>query len=42
MNMSVADGLECAGMAQSLGFSDPGFLKRMEQRLLEKTKGKKP
>ncbi|MCX5993134.1 MAG: enoyl-CoA hydratase/isomerase family protein [Chloroflexi bacterium] len=42
MNMSVADGLECAGMAQSLGFSDPGFLKRMEQRLIEKTKGKKP
>jgi len=41
MNMSVADGLECAGMAQSLGFSDPEFIKRIEQRLAERTKGKK-
>ena len=41
MNMSVADGLECAGMAQSLGFSDPDFIKRIEQRLAERTKGKK-
>jgi len=41
MNMSVADGLECAGMAQSLGFSDPDFIKRIEKRLAERTKGKK-
>ncbi|MDD5703186.1 MAG: enoyl-CoA hydratase-related protein, partial [Dehalococcoidales bacterium] len=41
MNMSVADGLECAGMAQSLGFSDPEFITRIQQRLAERTKGKK-
>jgi enoyl-CoA hydratase/carnithine racemase len=41
MNMSVADGLECAGMAQSLGFSDPGFITRIQKRLEERTKGKK-
>jgi len=41
MNMSVADGLECAGMAQSLGFSDPDFITRIQQRLAERTKGKK-
>jgi enoyl-CoA hydratase/carnithine racemase len=41
MNMSISDGLECAGMAQSLAFSDPGFLKRIERRFLEKVKAKK-
>ncbi len=41
MNMSMDDALECAGMAQSLAFSDPSFLKRIEQRFLDKVKGKK-
>ena len=40
-NMSIHDALECAGMAQSLAFSDPNFLKRVEQRFLDKVKGKK-
>jgi enoyl-CoA hydratase/carnithine racemase len=40
-NMSMHDALECAGMAQSLAFSDPNFIKRVEQRFLEKVKGKK-
>lgn len=41
MNMSLSDGLECAGMAQSICFSDPSFIKRIEQRFQEKVKGKK-
>ena len=41
MNMSIHDGLECAGLAQSAAFSDPGFLKRIEQRFMDKVKGKK-
>jgi len=41
MNMSQLDGMECAGMAQSLIFSDPAFLKRIEQRFLDKVKNKK-
>jgi len=40
-NMSIHDALECAGMAQSLAMSDPSFIKRVEQRFLEKVKGKK-
>jgi len=40
-NMSIHDALECAGMAQSIAFSDPNFLKRVEQRFLDKVKGKK-
>lgn len=40
-NMSIHDALECAGMAQSLAFSDPNFIKRVEQRFLDKVKGKK-
>jgi enoyl-CoA hydratase/carnithine racemase len=41
MNMSISDGLENAGFAQSLCFSDPSFLKRIEQRFQDKVKGKK-
>jgi enoyl-CoA hydratase/carnithine racemase len=41
MNMSIHDGLECAGLAQSAAFSDPSFLKRIEQRFLDKVKDKK-
>ncbi|MDD5311551.1 MAG: enoyl-CoA hydratase/isomerase family protein [Dehalococcoidia bacterium] len=41
-NMAISDALECAGLAQSVAFSDPSFLKRIEQRFLEKVKGKKP
>jgi len=41
LNMSISDALECTAMAQSLAFSDPTFLKRIEQRFLEKVKGKK-
>jgi enoyl-CoA hydratase/carnithine racemase len=41
MNMSMSDGLENAGFAQSLCFSDPSFLKRIEQRFQDKVKGKK-
>lgn len=40
-NMSIHDALECAGMAQSIAFSDPNFIKRVEQRFLDKVKGKK-
>jgi len=40
-NMSIHDALECAGMAQSLAMSDPSFIKRVEQRFLEKVKSKK-
>jgi len=40
-NMSIYDALECAGMAQSLAMSDPNFIKRVEQRFLDKVKGKK-
>ena len=36
MSMSMADGLECAGMAQSLAFSDPNFITRIQQRIAEK------
>jgi len=39
--MSIHDALECAGMAQSIAFSDPNFIKRVEQRFLDKVKGKK-
>lgn len=41
MNMNLLDGMECAGIAQSVAFSDPSFLKRIEQRFMEKVKGKK-
>jgi enoyl-CoA hydratase/carnithine racemase len=41
MNMSMSDGLENAGFAQSLCFADPGFLKRIEQRFQDKVKNKK-
>ena len=41
MSMSMTDGLECAGMAQSLAFSDPNFITRIQQRIAEKIK-KKP
>ncbi|MCX6004702.1 MAG: enoyl-CoA hydratase/isomerase family protein, partial [Chloroflexi bacterium] len=41
-NMGISDALECAGLAQSVAFSDPGFLKRIERRFMEKVKGKKP
>lgn len=41
LNMNQFDGMECAGLAQSLIFSDPGFLKRIEQRFLDKVKNKK-
>jgi enoyl-CoA hydratase/carnithine racemase len=40
-NMSIFDAMECAGMAQSLAFSDPNFIKRVEQRFMDKVKGKK-
>ena len=40
-SQSMYDGLEGAGLAQSLAFTDPGYLKLMEQRLAAKTKGKK-
>lgn len=35
MNMSIWDGLECAGLSQSICFSDPDFLKRIEKRFME-------
>jgi enoyl-CoA hydratase len=41
MNMSIADGLECAGLSQSICFSDPNFLKRIEKRFMEQVKKKK-
>jgi len=41
LNMSISDGLECAGLAQSLAFSDPSFIKRVEQRFMDKIKNKK-
>jgi len=41
MNMSISDALECTGMAQSLCFSDPSFIKRVEQRFQDKVKNKK-
>ena len=41
MNMSFWDAMECTGLAQSLAFTDPSFVKRMEKRFLEMTKGKK-
>lgn len=41
MNMSLADGLECAGLAQGLAFSDPDLPKRIEQRFLNRVKGNK-
>lgn len=41
MNMSINDGLECAALAQGLAFSDASFLKRVEQRFLDKVKAKK-
>jgi enoyl-CoA hydratase len=40
MNMSVHDGLECAGMAQSIAFSDPSFIKRIQERFDRLVKGK--
>ena len=40
MNMSVHDGLECAGMAQSIAFSDPSFIKRIQERFERLVKGK--
>lgn len=40
-SQSLYDGLEGAGLAQSLAFSDPGFLKRIEQRFADRVKGKK-
>jgi enoyl-CoA hydratase/carnithine racemase len=40
-NMSIHDALECAGMAQSLAMSDPNFIKRVEQRFLDRVKSKK-
>ncbi|MFA5064121.1 MAG: enoyl-CoA hydratase/isomerase family protein [Dehalococcoidia bacterium] len=41
MNMSIHDGLECAGLAQSAAFSDPSFIKRIEQRFMDRVKAKK-
>ena len=40
MSMSIHDGLECAGMAQSIAFSDPNFIKRIQERLERLAKGK--
>ncbi len=40
-SMSLNDGLECAGLVQSLAFSDPNFVKRVERRFLEKVKKQK-
>jgi enoyl-CoA hydratase/carnithine racemase len=41
MNMSIWDGLECAGLAQSIAFSDPTFMKLVEKRFQEQVKRKK-
>jgi len=41
MNMSIWDGLECAGLSQSICFSDPNFLKMIEKRFNEQVKRKK-
>jgi enoyl-CoA hydratase/carnithine racemase len=41
MNMSIWDGLECAGLSQTIAFSDPNFLKRIEKRFMEQVKNKK-
>jgi len=40
MSMSIHDGLECAGMAQSIAFSDPNFIKRIQERFERLAKGK--
>jgi enoyl-CoA hydratase/carnithine racemase len=41
MNMSIWDGLECAGLAQSICFADPDFLGRIQRRFDEQVKKKK-
>jgi enoyl-CoA hydratase/carnithine racemase len=41
MNMSLWDGLECAGLSQTICFSDPNFLKNIEKRFNEQVKNKK-
>ena len=42
MDMGIYDALECAGLAQSMAFTDPSFLQRIQQRFLDKVKSKKP
>ena len=41
MGMGIYDALECTGLAQSMAFTDPSFLQRMQQRLQDRVKSKK-
>jgi enoyl-CoA hydratase/carnithine racemase len=41
LNMGIYDALECTGLAQSMAFTDPSFLKRIEQRFQDRVKNKK-
>lgn len=41
MGMGIYDALECTGLAQSMAFSDPSFLQRMQQRFQDRVKSKK-
>lgn len=41
MNMSLWDGLECAGLSQTICFSDPNFLENIQRRFNEQVKNKK-
>ncbi|MBN1375911.1 MAG: enoyl-CoA hydratase/isomerase family protein [Dehalococcoidia bacterium] len=41
MNMSAWDGMECAGLSQTICFNDPDFLKRIEKRFMQQVKNKK-
>ncbi len=41
MDMGIYDALECTGLAQSMAFTDPSFLQRIQQRFLDKVKSKK-
>lgn len=41
MGMGIYDALECTGLAQSMAFTDPSFLQRIQQRFLDKVKSKK-
>lgn len=41
MGMGIYDALECTGLAQSMAFTDPSLLQRIQQRFLDKVKSKK-
>lgn len=41
LSMGLYDALECTGLAQSMAFTDPSFLQRMEKRFQDRVKSKK-